>query len=85
MNRIHTLHSNLMMNKLKNRNIYHEFLQLIQQNPNKTLFYQKNKNNIWQSYTNLQLFYRIQDCRVFLQENKITKNDKIIFKGKNSV
>ena len=43
MNRLQTLHFNLMKNKLKNRNIYHEFLKNIQQSPNKTLFYQKNK------------------------------------------
>ena len=85
MNRIQTLHSNLMKNKYLNRNIYHEFLKNIQQNPNKTLFYQKNKNNEWQPHTNIQLFYKIQDCRDFLQQNKIQKNDKIIYNGKNSV
>ena len=60
-----------MKNKLKNRNIYHEFLKNIQQSPNKTLFYQKNKNNQWQSHTNIKLFYKIQDN---IKQKKLNKH-----------
>ena len=84
MNRLNTLSSNLLKNNFKNKNIFYEFINLADQNFDKTIFKQK-ENDKWTSYSNKNLYYMIQDCRLFLKENYISKSDHIVYKGKNSV
>lgn len=84
MNRLNTLNSNLLKYNYKNKNLFYEFLNLSEKNFNKVIFKQK-ENEKWVSYTNENLFYRIQDCQQFLKDNKISKSDHIVYKGKNSV
>ena len=83
MNRLNTLSYNLLHSS-KNKNIFTEFINLAENNFDKVIFKQK-ENNEWVSYTNKNLYYRIQDCRMFLKDNNISKSDHIVFKGKNSV
>ena len=84
MNRLNLLHNNLLKNNFKNKNIYNEFINAAQINSDKILFKQKEDSK-WVSYTNKNLYYRIQDCRDFLEKNNIQKSDHIVYKGKNSV
>lgn len=84
MNRLNTLSNSLIKNNLVNKNIFYKFINLAQNNFDKTIFKQK-ENNEWVSYTNKNLYHRIQDCRLFLKDNKIQKSDHIVYKGKNSV
>tara|TARA_Y200000002_G_scaffold343273_1_gene315652 strand:+ start:292 stop:1848 length:1557 start_codon:yes stop_codon:yes gene_type:complete len=84
MNRLNTLNNNFIKNNLRNKNLYYEFINLAQENYDKIIFKQR-ENNKWVPYTNKNLYYRIQDCRLFLKDNNIKKSDHIIFKGKNSV
>ncbi len=84
MNRLNNLNNNLLRNNLKNKNIFYEFINSAQQNFDKTIFKQKEDDK-WMSYSNKNLYYMIQDCRLFLKENYISKSDHIVYKGKNSV
>ena len=84
MNRLNTLNNNFLRQNLINKNIFYQFLNLTENNSEHILLKQK-ENNQWVSYNNKKLFNMIQDCRLFLKDNNISKSDHIIYKGKNSV
>lgn len=83
MNRLINLNNNLKKNNLIQKNILYNLLEKIEINQEHIILNEKI-NNQWKSFTYKNLFNGIQNCRDILRDHNIIKNDKIIYKGKNS-
>jgi len=83
MNRLSNLKINYKKNNLIQKNILYNLLEKIEFNQEHIILNEKI-NNQWKSFTYKNLFNGIQNCRDILKDHNINKNDKIIYKGKNS-